>query len=173
MKLMMELEQFAVAARDKTPPPPLMLLMAFPVPEQPVMESKYKCTTCNKCFASHQALGTHRSSHNKTKITSTDHHHTEACDYESSLMNQSGENMEKEVKFAADVMVALGSNSNNGVHQCTSQEVEGTNLSKGNQSQKPNEALKLQPIPDSLKLPGKLHSNDTKLRLNLNLLFAN
>ncbi|KAI3508144.1 hypothetical protein L1887_23146 [Cichorium endivia] len=92
--------------------------MAFPVPEQPVTESKYKCTTCNKCFASHQALGGHRLSHNKTKITSTDHHHTEACDYESSLMNQSVKNMEKEVKFAADVMVALGSNSNNGVHQC-------------------------------------------------------
>ncbi|KAI3720681.1 hypothetical protein L2E82_31672 [Cichorium intybus] len=40
----------------------------------------------------------------------------------------------------------------------TRQEAEGTNLSKGNQSQKPNEALKLQPIPDSLKLPGEFPS---------------
>ncbi|KAI3783131.1 hypothetical protein L2E82_13194 [Cichorium intybus] len=138
--------------------------MAFPVPEQPVMESKYKCTTCNKCFPSHQVLGGHRSSHNKTKITSTDHHHTEACDYESSLMNQSDENMEKEVKFTADVMGKhwVGTRGAIGLEPLklmlgTSQEAEGTNLSKGNQSQKPNEALKLQPIPDSLKLPVSLN----------------
>ncbi|KAK1397850.1 hypothetical protein POM88_007713 [Heracleum sosnowskyi] len=30
---------------------------------------KYKCTTCNKSFSSHQALGGHRSSHNKFKLT--------------------------------------------------------------------------------------------------------
>ncbi|XP_059664150.1 uncharacterized protein LOC132309912 [Cornus florida] len=30
---------------------------------------KYKCSTCNKCFPTHQALGGHRSSHNKFKNT--------------------------------------------------------------------------------------------------------
>ncbi|KAF1001348.1 hypothetical protein AG4045_010233 [Apium graveolens] len=30
---------------------------------------KYKCTTCDKTFSSHQALGGHRSSHNKFKVT--------------------------------------------------------------------------------------------------------
>lgn len=30
---------------------------------------KFKCSTCNKCFSSHQALGGHRSSHNKFKIS--------------------------------------------------------------------------------------------------------
>lgn len=30
---------------------------------------KYKCSTCNKCFPTFQALGGHRSSHNKFKIT--------------------------------------------------------------------------------------------------------
>lgn len=33
-------------------------------------DNKYKCTTCNKCFPTHQALGGHRSSHNKVKIIS-------------------------------------------------------------------------------------------------------
>ncbi|XP_074364960.1 uncharacterized protein LOC141706017 [Apium graveolens] len=30
---------------------------------------KYRCNTCNKSFSSHQALGGHRSSHNKFKLT--------------------------------------------------------------------------------------------------------
>ncbi|KAI8553089.1 hypothetical protein RHMOL_Rhmol06G0318000 [Rhododendron molle] len=31
---------------------------------------KYKCSTCSKCFPTHQALGGHRSSHNKVRIIS-------------------------------------------------------------------------------------------------------
>ncbi|GMP51991.1 hypothetical protein CsSME_00017990 [Camellia sinensis var. sinensis] len=31
----------------------------------------YKCSTCNKCFPTHQALGGHRSSHNKAKTSQT------------------------------------------------------------------------------------------------------
>ncbi|RAL45926.1 hypothetical protein DM860_006080 [Cuscuta australis] len=30
--------------------------------------NKFKCSTCSKCFTSHQALGGHRSSHNKFKV---------------------------------------------------------------------------------------------------------
>ncbi|KAJ8552107.1 hypothetical protein K7X08_028550 [Anisodus acutangulus] len=40
-------------------------------------EIKYKCNICDKTFTSHQALGGHRSSHNKFKITienTIDHH---------------------------------------------------------------------------------------------------
>ncbi|KAL7583593.1 uncharacterized protein LOC111897994 [Lactuca sativa] len=118
MKLMMELEQLPIVAGDPTLPPPLLLPLSLSIPEH--HESKYKCTTCHKCFATHQALGGHRSSHNKTKLTSTtDHHHhhqTEPEDYESSLMNLSGEHVEKEVEFAADAMVTLGSNGI--LHQC-------------------------------------------------------
>ncbi|KAF9587332.1 hypothetical protein IFM89_001322 [Coptis chinensis] len=33
---------------------------------------RYKCTTCNKCFPSHQALGGHRSSHNKFNATAVE-----------------------------------------------------------------------------------------------------
>ncbi|XP_071740209.1 uncharacterized protein [Rutidosis leptorrhynchoides] len=42
-----------------------------------VGECKYKCSTCNRCFTSHQALGGHRSSHNKVRMTSSsiDHNH--------------------------------------------------------------------------------------------------
>ncbi|XP_052178717.1 uncharacterized protein LOC127792304 [Diospyros lotus] len=36
---------------------------------QPV--DRYKCSTCNKCFPTHQALGGHRSSHNKINKTLT------------------------------------------------------------------------------------------------------
>ncbi|KAI3703755.1 hypothetical protein L1987_73950 [Smallanthus sonchifolius] len=64
-------------------------------------ESKYKCSTCNKCFTSHQALGGHRSSHNKPKYTPPEE------------VAFSGEN-EKEVGFSGGFMVAVGG----GVHQC-------------------------------------------------------
>ncbi|KAI3703119.1 hypothetical protein L6452_28875 [Arctium lappa] len=115
MKLMMELEQgFSpeVVGGGGGPIPP---------PEQPP-ESKYKCTTCNKTFTSHQALGGHRSSHNKSKITPTDNHHQvdQEVDYDSSVMNQISDNVEKEVEFAGDVMVGPPGimNSNSGLHQC-------------------------------------------------------
>ncbi|KAL8195624.1 hypothetical protein R6Q57_026027 [Mikania cordata] len=120
MKLMMELEQTAgvtVVSSDPTALAPL------PEQQQPVTElSKYKCTTCNKCFATHQALGGHRSSHNKSKLTSTDHHQIEEDDHESFLMNQSRENLVKEIEFAggfpATGKADSNSNSTNSVHQC-------------------------------------------------------
>ncbi|KAJ0601592.1 putative transcription factor C2H2 family [Helianthus annuus] len=78
MKLMMELQQQQVQEEE----------------EQEgvisVSECKYKCTTCNKCFATHQALGGHRSSHNKSKLTSADHD-----DESFVMMVESGENLEK------------------------------------------------------------------------------
>nr|GMD69748.1 zinc finger protein ZAT4-like [Ipomoea batatas] len=43
-----------------------------PLMETHEMESTkelFKCTTCNKCFSSHQALGGHRSSHNKFRLS--------------------------------------------------------------------------------------------------------
>lgn len=33
-----------------------------------VTPEKFKCSTCDKCFPSHQALGGHRSSHNKLRV---------------------------------------------------------------------------------------------------------
>ncbi|KAL6975117.1 hypothetical protein U1Q18_023912 [Sarracenia purpurea var. burkii] len=45
---------------DQTPQP-VEMTTAPPPPD------KYKCSTCSKCFPSHQALGGHRSSHNKVK----------------------------------------------------------------------------------------------------------
>ncbi|GJS61332.1 zinc finger C2H2-type/integrase DNA-binding domain-containing protein [Tanacetum coccineum] len=69
-------------------------------------EYKFRCTTCNKCFSSHQALGGHRSSHNKAanKIISDDHF--------------VGENVAKEAEFAGDV-ISISSNSTvSHVHQC-------------------------------------------------------
>ncbi|CAK9157820.1 unnamed protein product [Ilex paraguariensis] len=33
-----------------------------------IMPGQYRCSTCEKCFPSHQALGGHRSSHNKFRI---------------------------------------------------------------------------------------------------------
>ncbi|XP_024959634.1 uncharacterized protein LOC112500381 [Cynara cardunculus var. scolymus] len=112
MKLMMELEQgFTQETVGGHPPLPLTSSMASRH-EQP--ESKYKCTTCNKSFTSHQALGGHRSSHNKSKITPTDHHQIDQeDDYDSSVMNQTSDNVEKEVEFAGDAMVAAS-----GLHQC-------------------------------------------------------
>lgn len=99
MKLMMELE------------PELELEQMHNMDDQVgvVSECKYKCTTCNKCFTSHQALGGHRSSHNKLKMTSSD----EGTDYKRFVMNISGENLDKEVVFAGGFTVANG-----GVHQC-------------------------------------------------------
>ncbi|XP_076903149.1 uncharacterized protein LOC143558129 [Bidens hawaiensis] len=46
------------------------------------IQCKYKCTTCNKGFATHQALGGHRSSHNKYKLTSTDNIHNQIQELE-------------------------------------------------------------------------------------------
>nr|GME20690.1 zinc finger C2H2-type/integrase DNA-binding domain-containing protein [Ipomoea batatas] len=46
--------------------------MMRPMMETHEMESTkelFKCTTCNKCFSSHQALGGHRSSHNKFRLS--------------------------------------------------------------------------------------------------------
>ena len=42
-----------------------------PINQNPFDSSvdKFKCNTCNKCFPTFQALGGHRSSHNKFKIT--------------------------------------------------------------------------------------------------------
>ncbi|KAK1417973.1 hypothetical protein QVD17_27109 [Tagetes erecta] len=74
--------------------------------------SKYKCTTCNKCFTSHQALGGHRSSHNKQllkagTISASDEL---AGDYKRFVMNiNSGE---KEVVGGFTVV------SGGSVHQC-------------------------------------------------------
>ncbi|KAI3755956.1 hypothetical protein L1987_55766 [Smallanthus sonchifolius] len=66
MKLMLELESEHKAD---------VIVAPLPV-QQPasVSECKYKCITCNKCFTTHQALGGHKSSHNKSKLSSTDHH---------------------------------------------------------------------------------------------------
>ncbi|GJV48767.1 zinc finger C2H2-type/integrase DNA-binding domain-containing protein [Tanacetum coccineum] len=68
-------------------------------------EYKFRCTTCNKCFSSHQALGGHRSSHNKAanKIISDDHF--------------VGENVEKEAEFAGDV-INISKSAVGHVHQC-------------------------------------------------------
>ncbi|GKB59002.1 zinc finger C2H2-type/integrase DNA-binding domain-containing protein [Tanacetum coccineum] len=68
-------------------------------------EYKFRCTTCNKCFSSHQALGGHRSSHNKAanKIISDDHF--------------VGENVAKEAEFAGDV-INISNSAVSHVHQC-------------------------------------------------------
>ncbi|GJV48768.1 zinc finger C2H2-type/integrase DNA-binding domain-containing protein [Tanacetum coccineum] len=68
-------------------------------------EYKFRCTTCNKCFSSHQALGGHRSSHNKAvnKIISDDHF--------------VGENVAKEAEFAGDV-ISISNSTVSHVHQC-------------------------------------------------------
>nr|GEZ33951.1 zinc finger C2H2-type/integrase DNA-binding domain-containing protein [Tanacetum cinerariifolium] len=68
-------------------------------------EFKVRCTTCNKCFSSHQALGGHRSSHNKAakKIISDDHF--------------VGENVAKEAEFAGDV-INISNSTVSHVHQC-------------------------------------------------------
>ncbi|KAK1362438.1 hypothetical protein POM88_046912 [Heracleum sosnowskyi] len=39
------------------------------VPGASTSTDKYKCSTCDKTFSTHQALGGHRSSHNKFKVT--------------------------------------------------------------------------------------------------------
>ncbi|PWA84378.1 zinc finger C2H2-type/integrase DNA-binding domain-containing protein [Artemisia annua] len=78
--------------------------------EQLVLESGsdecklFKCTTCNKCFSSHQALGGHRSSHNKAanKIIS------DAFE---------GENVAKEAEFAGDV-ISISNSTVSHLHQC-------------------------------------------------------
>nr|GEX64061.1 zinc finger C2H2-type/integrase DNA-binding domain-containing protein [Tanacetum cinerariifolium] len=63
-------------------------------------EFKFRCTTCNKCFSSQQALGGHRSSHNKAakKIISDDHF--------------VGENVAKEAEFAGDDVSTHNSDRN-------------------------------------------------------------
>nr|AAY40249.1 Cys2/His2 zinc-finger transcription factor [Silene latifolia] len=40
-------------------------------------KKKYKCDTCNKVFRSYQALGGHRASHKKTRVTAPDDDHRE------------------------------------------------------------------------------------------------
>nr|GEW24693.1 zinc finger protein ZAT4-like [Tanacetum cinerariifolium] len=89
-------------------------------------EFKFRCTTCNKYFSSHQALGGHRSSHNKAakKIISDDHF--------------VGKNVAKEAEFASDVISI--SNTVSHVHQCkicdkvfpTGQALGGHNVGKEN-----------------------------------------
>ncbi|KAD6453953.1 hypothetical protein R6Q59_015715 [Mikania micrantha] len=113
MKLMMELDPNDDVPATEPPEPDQHQLM--------VTEGKYKCTTCNKCFTSHQALGGHRSSHNKPKFTSTDPHPVEE-------KNLSSENSDKEVSFG--VVLENGctthsinnsistSSSNVNLHQC-------------------------------------------------------
>ncbi|XP_076948996.1 zinc finger protein ZAT9-like [Bidens hawaiensis] len=66
MKLMMDLDVDRNA----------VTLPLAPVTEELAVNNKYKCTSCNKGFATHQALGGHRSSHNKYKLitSATDHH---------------------------------------------------------------------------------------------------
>ncbi|KAK1430894.1 hypothetical protein QVD17_13997 [Tagetes erecta] len=74
------------------------------------VECKYKCTICNKGFATHQALGGHRSSHNKSKLIEED-------DHESLLTNDqySSESfLLKEFEFKG-VVFAPGTSS---LHQC-------------------------------------------------------
>ncbi|CAN8252978.1 unnamed protein product [Cochlearia groenlandica] len=46
--------------------------------ESEVAREKHVCVTCNKSFASYQALGGHRASHNKVKIIENHHHHHQA-----------------------------------------------------------------------------------------------
>ncbi|MCD7461306.1 hypothetical protein HAX54_045862 [Datura stramonium] len=70
-------------------------------------EVKYKCNICDKSFASHQALGGHRSSHNKFKIAienTIDHHHDHDHDQDVQLGDQ-------------EIQHGL-SNNNNNVHKC-------------------------------------------------------
>ncbi|GFS45223.1 hypothetical protein Acr_00g0094970 [Actinidia rufa] len=50
-----DLESAPVVADEPPPPPP----------------DRYKCSTCNRCFSTHQALGGHRSYHNKAKSSHT------------------------------------------------------------------------------------------------------
>ncbi|CAL5405196.1 unnamed protein product [Camellia sinensis] len=52
-------DQVSIPIETATPPPP------------PPPSDKYKCSTCDKCFPTHQALGGHRSSHNKVKNSLT------------------------------------------------------------------------------------------------------
>lgn len=91
MKLMMELQQKTEGS---------MISIA---------ESKYKCTICNKGFATYQALGGHRSSHNKSKIIEED-------DHESLLTNQSSESLLKEFEFEGVLYDPVTGTS--GLHQC-------------------------------------------------------
>ncbi|XP_071727272.1 uncharacterized protein [Rutidosis leptorrhynchoides] len=87
-----------------------MKLMMDLEPDQNVVvgdvECKYKCATCDKCFSSHQALGGHRSSHNKVKIPSLliDHVYHE----------QQGDKFDQSFEFAGHDGVSNSSS----VHQC-------------------------------------------------------
>ncbi|XP_059664613.1 uncharacterized protein LOC132310459 [Cornus florida] len=67
---------------------------------------KYKCSTCNKCFPTHQALGGHRSSHNKFKNTTIQE-----------SLSSAGEDVNPNAQFdegAASSMLVLEST----LHQC-------------------------------------------------------
>nr|XP_043630310.1 zinc finger protein ZAT6-like [Erigeron canadensis] len=74
-------------------------------------ECKYKCTTCNKCFNSHQALGGHRSSHNKSNKIIHDHHQDY---YESNIVVMDDDDDQK-AELAA---IAAAHHSSVVVHQC-------------------------------------------------------
>ncbi|PHT62994.1 hypothetical protein T459_33162 [Capsicum annuum] len=100
-----------------------------PVPSPVIKKTpdvKYTCKICGKIFASHQALGGHRSSHNKFKITienTIDHHQ----DQEIKARNQ--EDINTQVHAHQDVQLGNqeinnyniidqhGSNNNN-AHKC-------------------------------------------------------
>ncbi|KAL1815856.1 hypothetical protein DCAR_0520191 [Daucus carota subsp. sativus] len=60
MKLMMDLDQEKASAAGSS---------AQGMVSGSTTTEKYRCSTCNKSFSSHQALGGHRSSHNKFKLT--------------------------------------------------------------------------------------------------------
>nr|GEZ50972.1 hypothetical protein [Tanacetum cinerariifolium] len=68
-------------------------------------EFKFRCTTCNKCFSSYQALGGHRSSHNRVakKIKLDDHF--------------VGKNVAKEAEFTGDV-TSISNSTVSHVHKC-------------------------------------------------------
>lgn len=83
-------------------------------------EGKHKCNMCGKIFASHQALGGHRSSHNKFKISienTIDHQ-----DQEIKVRNQEDHAVQlgdQETNNCNIIIDQNGSNNNNNnVHKC-------------------------------------------------------
>ncbi|XP_076902611.1 uncharacterized protein LOC143557420 [Bidens hawaiensis] len=75
MKLMMDIEDNGAVTVPLAP-----LTEELAVTDD---KCKYKCTSCNKGFATHQALGGHRSSHNKYKLITSTNHIQEQHDYNS------------------------------------------------------------------------------------------
>nr|GEX58473.1 zinc finger C2H2-type/integrase DNA-binding domain-containing protein [Tanacetum cinerariifolium] len=82
-----------------------MKLMSQLELESGLDEFKFRCTTCNKCFSSYQALGGHRSRHNRAakKIKLDDHF--------------VGENVAKEAEFTGDV-ISISNSTISHVHKC-------------------------------------------------------